>query len=978
MPISYPPRPTFLLRRTLEWLGGASPLDFVVPTATGLDDVVRTNAAVKEWWSALEPLILVLTLAGYECPEIVVVKAGQARGYLRLPVWEGLDTEGLISHKDVNWAPATGVTAQQLGGTTWAATLLRVTVRRTIDTPVRRAGSVPPRYTPLPLAGPLPAIGAASGTWPRYAQHTDPGDHFADPADGWIVFPHVAGTTEAMRIPKQLAAAAVGPRDAVVDALVAASAGVGIVAALDPATWSSALDRSSWVWPFDALVSAIWAATGPAGLRTRLKLPIEDKALTFKAMADSVSAPLDAELGGDSRTASVTALRERSAVLGLEDATLQTLLASLDGSAKHRHWILTLLALHDAGVIRVLPLPLDVDPGIAYTDMTGWYEAGYDNFNQPDNACLQLNQAGHRLIGWLQDGDLNRYDIDAELVSYDPADDNAPLAYAVSGAGPGDVGTIDLIARDDPTELGVRVQVLGTSSSQIHTLVRRHRYALIPPPALAAALGGRTPADFETQCLPLHSRAGLAFENARSAITRAVADMRVLVDRTGWDDGAMSLANELKGILGDAGVLRFEVEYDANNQPVTRVEETKMARRFRLVVQQALRGTTPALDDRDVLSRLREITTWVETDVDAISDIALLSTIVGIAPAPHFYGLNMVEIGPTADVDIVFGFWAGQVALPTMITHSARCAPPGAPQPHDWYEIYAGVMAQAGIGVSSDVRFRVEIVTVSTGNELMAALEWLPQDFVGSWFVLAESAVEASVYPGAGAKAGFGAALGKEYEAYTFFSRDKGWATGQGDGDFMSFGGMIGASVAGPWSGPVGVGWNILGGKVGVLLARLGIANPPTPPPPPPPPTPLPLSMTVERTVGFAFDSAELSEPAMADLAGIVARHRQLFELPNAHLEIEGDASPPGTDPYNDRLSWERAMAVYGYVLSLLSVPASIDGWWGAANAMAVRDNRIELLGNGEMKARYSQQQLPNQDWQRCKLAINGQVMVLL
>jgi outer membrane protein OmpA-like peptidoglycan-associated protein len=620
---------------------------------------------------------------------------------------------------------------------------------------------------------------------------------------------------------------------------------------------------------------------------------------------------------------------------------------------------------------------LDYQPGIAFSDLTGWYEAGYDNFNQSENACLQLNQAGDRLIGWLQDRDLNRYDIDAELVAYDPAA-SAPLAYAVSGAGPGAVSTIDMLPRNDPTELGVRVEVEGTTASHIYTLVRRHRYALIPPPVLAAVLGGRAPADFETQCLPLHSRAELAIENARRAIVRSVAEMRVLIDRSGWDDGAMNLAYELRDILSDGGVLRFELVHDANNNPVTVLEETKMLQRFRLLIQQALRATVPVGDNRDVLSRLREITTWVESETDAISDIALLSTIVGIAPAPHLYSLTMAEIGPTADLEVVAGGWGGIVAIPTVISHSAACAEPGAPQPHDWWDVYAGVMGQAGVGVGTDVRFKVEVVTVSTGNDLTAALEWRPDDFVGCPFVLYEAAGGGSLYPGAGAKFGPGASLGKEYEAYTFFSRDKGWATGRGDGEFMSFGWMIAESVGGPWAGPVGFFVNPIGGKVGVLLARLGLANPQTPPPPPPPPTPLELTMTVESTVGFAFGSAELSDTAKTDLARIVARHRQLFELPNAHLEIEGDASPPGSDPFNDRLSWERALAVYAYVMSLLSVPASIDGWWGAANAVAVRDNRTELLGNGEMKARYSKQRLPNRDWQRCKLAINGQMMVLL
>ena len=189
---------------TLEWLGGASPLDFPTRSDTGLDEVVRTSAAAKEWWTSLESLILVLTLAGYECPEIAIVKVDEPSAYLRLFAWEDLDYgEGLIVLDDAEWATASGVTAAQSGATAWAATLLRVTVRRTLDTQARRAHRTPPLFTPLPLAGPLPEItAAATAAWPRYARHSDPADPFTDPSDGWVVFPHAGGLTTEMAIPK--------------------------------------------------------------------------------------------------------------------------------------------------------------------------------------------------------------------------------------------------------------------------------------------------------------------------------------------------------------------------------------------------------------------------------------------------------------------------------------------------------------------------------------------------------------------------------------------------------------------------------------------------------------------------------------------------------------------------------------------------------------------------------------------------------
>jgi len=70
--------------------------------------------------------------------------------------------------------------------------------------------------------------------------------------------------------------------------------------------------------------------------------------------------------------------------------------------------------------------------------------------------------------------------------------------------------------------------------------------------------------------------------------------------------------------------------------------------------------------------------------------------------------------------------------------------------------------------------------------------------------------------------------------------------------------------------------------------------------------------------VPFAFDSAALNEGAMATVEAVV---RILSADPGARVQIGGHADRAGADPYNDRLSRQRAEA-FGQALIARGVPA--------------------------------------------------------
>jgi hypothetical protein len=167
---------------------------------------------LEAWRKELEGLILALTLAGYECPELILARRDQPTGWLRMLCWEGLvddwdPEEPLVMVGDGDWTAVTGVSAGDIPPTATSATLLRVEVRRTIDSPVRTAEELPPRFPPIPLAGLVSDY---------HAGPPDTTDPFADPMDGWIAFGHLSalpGDSGSLKTAKEMGALADEARD---------------------------------------------------------------------------------------------------------------------------------------------------------------------------------------------------------------------------------------------------------------------------------------------------------------------------------------------------------------------------------------------------------------------------------------------------------------------------------------------------------------------------------------------------------------------------------------------------------------------------------------------------------------------------------------------------------------------------------------------------------------------------------------------
>jgi outer membrane protein OmpA-like peptidoglycan-associated protein len=989
--IGYPPRPTFLVRRMLEWIGDATPAETFAPADAGsyLNSLIPSGEVVERFWVELEPLVLALTLAGYECPEVIVVRTDRPAEYIRLRACGRLAPKGepetLTEHVAESWSAVVGVDASDLGGA-YGAAFLHVTVRRTLDTPVRRATQtpVPPRFPPVPLQGRVAA----------YRARQDAADPFADPADGWIDFTLTTPNVfDPLRTPGQLGPPAREARDVVVDALVdawAAQAGgtepadVGIVRCLDPATWDSALDRPAWVWPFDVVAGEIWAAAAAGGwssLRTLLKCAADEPAASIQVLGTGRSAPL---------WQAIDALRSRSQTLGSGDESLDVLLEALGaplGTSGHpddpRHWVLTLFALHEYGLIRVLPFPLDHARAIPFVDLTGWYETSDRIAGKPVNASMQLNQAGDRLIGWLQDGQLERWDIDAQLVA---PGDSQTLTYAVAYThrGQPQEGTIDLVPRVDLDELGLRANVVSTSGTTTTTYVlkRLHRHALLPPAVVKAALGVSGVSGIETQITPLHSSVPDVIQRAGTLIVAKVAELAPALSTGNWSIGINTLEQNLRQLLDGAGVVRFAFEdVDTDGNPSTPAEQMQLAQpspmleRFRNEIAGRLRSTQVTTGaDGDAWTQLRRIMTTLEQDPHPLPSVHQLATLLALDPMAHLYEWLMGEVGPQIDLELLVGLGYGAGVVPTLIKHSSECAPNGGP--HGWADLYGGLFGAGEFELAEEIGGQASFITISTSNTMTSPLDWGPDDFAPSFFVIGETSPWGGVYTGIPGVLTFGPGLrgGWEYEEYAFYGR-RGWATGRGDGWVVS----AGAAVAKGLYSPLGFGWTVAGLKAGALLARVGLAQPtPPPPPPPPPPAPTSAALTLERTTSFSFDQSGLTLPAQHDLAEIVARHRQIFEWPYAVIEIEGDASTPGDGSYNDRLSWERVLSVWAFIRSLLSVDASYD--WAPGNALAVRDSQVELVAFGETRHRRAAQAdgTERADWQRCKLVIDGRVMVIV
>lgn len=76
---------------------------------------------------------------------------------------------------------------------------------------------------------------------------------------------------------------------------------------------------------------------------------------------------------------------------------------------------------------------------------------------------------------------------------------------------------------------------------------------------------------------------------------------------------------------------------------------------------------------------------------------------------------------------------------------------------------------------------------------------------------------------------------------------------------------------------------------------------------------------SVDLTVNFEFDSADLTQDALATL-NTVAKALKSTELHDQNFLIEGHTDATGSDDYNDLLSERRAIAVSSYLISQQNV----------------------------------------------------------
>ena len=77
------PRPTFLVPQVLEQIGHGWPAEGLAELPNGLlRDLVwkqgtKWASTVRAWWTAVEPLVVILNFAGYECPELLLARRGR-------------------------------------------------------------------------------------------------------------------------------------------------------------------------------------------------------------------------------------------------------------------------------------------------------------------------------------------------------------------------------------------------------------------------------------------------------------------------------------------------------------------------------------------------------------------------------------------------------------------------------------------------------------------------------------------------------------------------------------------------------------------------------------------------------------------------------------------------------------------------------------------------------------------------------------
>jgi hypothetical protein len=993
------PRPTFILPRVIALAGGRLPAEHYGGLGIWGESIPRSRNA-DSWSAAFEPLAVVLQLAGYDTPEIAFCRHDEPDGYLRILGWIGLVEDNLsrLVVAEGDWKAMTGVERLLVKNESLQlVAALRVKERRW-----------PERALDPPLPSPHPAL-VLDGVLPKYyVKDADtpagaPEDPFGTPNDGWIVF-RLPITAPAK--PDGIAANIREARDAVAATLgarLASNVRAGLVGRLDPATWDSPLQPALTTKPFADLASEIWEyLRRPGELEETLKVPIEDARATARGMLSDKRGVNPDSLDGafeDPREA----LAARHASLYPREVNGPSLLKGFD----RMHWLIVLFALHEYGLIRLLPFPVtdttllpdaEVVGDLPPVELTGRYESSWSE-RDPDgklaNATLQINQAGGWLDGWITDRHLFRHEFTAALdvSTYQPSMGAALPALKFSGTFDGEPGgwieIYDVSHPDDDhayqVTLGYGLGDADPVDLDVERRVRRARLrpSMIPdtfPPEAAAAL--EPPAEpederpewltprgtLEDDLTPLHSQQEQGMNDALAVLFGA------LLSRFGGDQTAQltPTATMMLTKLALRGVL---------DGPVVPEETTPLLERFRreTKVQLAAQLLSVGTTYWDVLNA------WM---VAAQVDSQLLQSLLDLEPgelddtggaddAVHRYDFSIFGSGPGVSGTLgEVHVEGGGYAIYCPIKHLQACAPPNTPQ-HGWpdSEPYLGAMLEGGVGVAAGAGIAASFFSTGSPSTLLTSGEWTEDDFVPSTIAVASFTAAGSAHVGVGVSGtpptppGSKLALdGTKHETIVFIS---------GRGRAISL-----PSDSSGWTAKTGFGVEAsvaftVGSTLGLLLKRWAeeIA--------------MPVAVgTFDGLVGpesglqlgeFPVGGWALTLGQRTLLGRACARYRPMLENPEAIIHIEADASTTGPTGANEILTWKRALATYAWIRALLSTGREIDR--GTTSGLGTGPDHVRLTGYGEMQAR-TQGRLKDDveagTWRRVKVKINEQIVVFL
>ncbi len=915
------PRPSFLLRSLMIDMRVAH-----TAYSSEQDRFYMQPSSVDATWEALEPLLVPLTLAGWECSEILLSAphfgdSSGTRDSLRVK-WDGT-----CSVDPGDWRDLTGLHIDLTS--IFQVVALRVTVRRSFGQPSKQ-----------------PAIDLPAS--PNYVKQLDATDPFADPRDGWWVFTtNIGGLTEQI-VPLMLPQA----QAALVDALASAwddqahAKPVGLLRSFDPLSWQSPLDRAAWVWPFDDLAGELWNWLQP-NMRAFLALPLDDKAASLAGLIAKSGARTNLH-------DAIAALEERRAVLRGRDANLPQNLARL----RHRHWALALFLLHEYGLIRVLPFPLEYQQAIPFVDVTGYYESvkAYESSGRLIIATLQLNQAGDHVEGCFFDDQLQRTDLSAGPPKLQ-SDGTVSMTFIVVGA-TSSGSLLGIPSQDESTQ---DFTLWVSLHSVRYQFIRRDRLARSSPLDILAALGTAAPANLSDHLPRLHPLSEQGIKGAAARLAMDI-DNAALHLETDWATYLLPTADALIKILDKGGVLRFTGSV-ASRTPVN----TPMLARFRSMIPLLLMQTQ--LQNTGGLNAWSKLLSMFARHPGRTTK---LQSLLNAAPSPpHEYSYQIAGIGLAGEFRAIplvgpytAGLGMGSFAIGCRIEHLGKCAPTGIDSTtHGWTEWYSGWMAQGSAGIAMGAELEISVFTIGSPNDLFATTEWTQSNFVPCFFCSVGVADNITV----GLGPGLSFAPNTSVEAYVFINAQGALGLGWSDGWSLSAGAGVGFAV--------GISGSL---TVGTLSREWG--SPLLTPPPPPPPFTIPaVYYNLSTTESFATGTCELSQAAKDHLKIYVARYRAVLENPETVITVLGDASRTGTEAYNLSLSWRRALAIYAYVRSLLTTTSSGD-WTNESNALGSLDSRVVLFAFGEERAKadHKPDGVEDSQWRRAQLLINGQIMVVL